>query len=223
MQASAREMCLPPPGDTCAVLILAGGLSSRMKREKATLTIQSKSLIEWTFGAASEFTDRVYVSVHDNDMISRFRSLLPPRTEYIVDIQEGPRSVLLALLSSFPRIKEEYVAVIPVDSPLITPGTITTLVSKSKEFELVVPMWPDGKLEAIHAVYNREAILPTIQTLWSEGKLELREIPRRTKNTLFLSTETLSKEDPALLSLLDADTPEEFEMLKLARTNKTRK
>ena len=203
---------------TLAALILAGGLSSRMGREKASLEIEKRPLIQWACEAAGRFSDNVYISVHDKQAISRLKPILPAGFTFVTDIVEGPRSVLLAFISSFPIIQEERVAVMPVDSPFMAKDVMTDILTRSEGFDLTIPMWPDGKLEAIHAVYDRTATLPILQSLWAERKLELREIAKRSKKTLFISTESLSEYDSALLSLLDADTPDEFAALQAART-----
>ncbi|MGA1974207.1 MAG: molybdenum cofactor guanylyltransferase [Conexivisphaerales archaeon] len=210
---------MPSKPDAVAALILAGGLSSRMGQEKATLMIKSRPLISWAYDAANRFTNHIYISSHDESMTNRFRPLLPADVVFIADLYDGPRSVLLALLSSFQSIKEEYIIVFPVDSPLIRPNLMAEMVSKSKEFDLVIPVWPDGKLEAIHAVYDREATLPVIRDLWHSRTLELWQIAKHAKKTLFISTERLAELDPGLVSLLDADTPDEFETLKSVAAN----
>lgn len=193
-----------------------------MGREKATLTIESKPLITWAYDAAKGFADRVYISTHDNEGSNHLRPFLPPTTTYLIDLYDGPRSALLALLSSFRQIREENVAVIPVDSPFMNPELMSKMISRCEEYDSVIPLWPDGKLEAIHAVYNRVTVLPVLEDLWKSKTLELWQIPRKCKRTLFMSTESLAELDPFLLSLLDADTPEEFKALKTSKFDQTK-
>jgi molybdopterin-guanine dinucleotide biosynthesis protein A len=188
-----------------------------MGREKATLTIESKPLVSWAYEAAKGFSDQIYVSTHDAKGAERLAPLLPPATTYILDLFDGPRSVLLALLSCFRQIHEEYIAVLPVDSPFMSPNVMAEMISKCQGYDLVIPLWPDGKLEAIHAVYNRKTTLPVLEELWRTQTLELWQIAKKSKKTLFMSTENLIELDQSLLSLLDADTPEEFEALRKAR------
>jgi len=204
-----------------AGLVLAGGLSTRMGKEKALLEIKSKPLINWAYAAATRFADHVYISVHDVRTVERYKPLLPPETTFITDLYEEPRSPLLALVSSFSSIVEGTIAVTPVDSPYITEAIITKMVREAKNFDAVIPIWPDGRLEAIHAVYNKNNILPILKDLWSKGTLEVREIARRSKSTLFLSTEGLAESDSSLLSLLDADTPNELRFLEAAIAEET--
>jgi molybdopterin-guanine dinucleotide biosynthesis protein A len=194
-----------------------------MGKEKAILTIESKPLITWAYDAATRFADHVYISIHDDGGTSRLKSLLPPETIFLTDSYDSPRSVLLALLSCFRQIHEEHVAIFPVDSPFMSSYVMTKMISRSEQFDSVIPQWPDGKLEAIHAVYNRKTVLPLIEDLWKSKTLELWQIAKKCKKTLFISTESLAELDPSLLSLLDADTPEEFETLRASKFNHTRK
>ena len=208
---------MPATKGNVAALILAGGLSSRMGREKSSLLIESRPLIAWAYQTACRFTSHVYISVHDSKMIGRLSPLLPANTTFLTDIYDGPRSVLLALLSCLTEVRENRVAVFPVDSPFIDKNLVMKMISRSHEFDLTIPIWPDGKLEIIHAIYNRQAVLPIIQDLWNEGTLELWQIPKRTRRTLFVATEELAELDTSLLSLRDADTPDEFDSLVSAR------
>jgi molybdopterin-guanine dinucleotide biosynthesis protein A len=188
-----------------------------MGREKATLSIESKQLIGWAYEAANGFADHVYVSVHDGNGIDHLKPALPPETTYILDLYDNPRSVLLALLSSFRQMQEEHIAVLPVDSPFMNPNVMMRMVSSCREYDSVIPLWPDGKLEAIHAIYNRKTTLPVLEDLWKNTTLEVWQIAKKCKKTLFMSTEILAELDPSLLSLQDADTPVEFESLKTAK------
>jgi molybdopterin-guanine dinucleotide biosynthesis protein A len=185
--------------------------------EKATLSINSKPLIRWAYDAATRFALRIYVSVHDEETITHYSPLLPPEATFVKDVYDGPRSALLALLSGFTSIEEETIAVIPTDSPFVSERVMTYMVSRAKGFDLVVPMWPDGKVEAIHAIYSRLRTTPILQHLWSEGTLEVKEIPKYAR-TLFVGTENLQELDPSLISLVDADTPGEFQSLRLIST-----
>ena len=191
-----------------------------MGREKATLVVESRPLVDWAYVAAKGFTDQVYISTHDERSTDYLRPWLPSGTTYLLDLYDGPRSVLLALLSCFRQIQEELIAVLPVDSPFMNPNVMIEMISKCQVYDLVIPIWPNGRLEAIHAVYNRETILPVLEDLWRDGILELRQIAKRAKKTLFISTENLAELDPSLLSLRDADTPEEFEALKAAKSDR---
>ena len=87
---------------------------------------------------------------------------------------------------------------------------------------MVIPAWPDGRLEAIHAVYNRKTILPVLEDLWQTKTLELWQVTKHAHKTLFLATEELAEVDPKLLSFLDADTPSEFKTLESIESSRSR-
>jgi len=178
------------------------------------MTIDSKPLIEWITRASAAITNRIYISVHDNQTASRFKAILPYNLTYLVDTFSSPRSVMLALASSFPQIKEQHIAVFPVDSPFVSPKLVRLMISKSPGYDLVIPMWPDGRIEAIHGIYDRKAASHAVEELWSKHKLDLQSLVRQTHKALFIGTEELAESDPTLLSLLDADTPNEFELLR---------
>jgi molybdopterin-guanine dinucleotide biosynthesis protein A len=200
-----------------AVLILGGGLSSRMGSDKATLPFKGKPLIRWVYDAARRFTDKIYISIHDESSFQRLSNILPPDVRFIYD-NEGPRSVMLGLISSLPQIKEELVLILPTDSPLVDPAFLIRLAALATEYDAVIPMWPDGRIEAIHAAYRNSTTRVVVSQLWHNNTLELHKIPRSLSRVLFVGTETLNHTYSLTNSLIDADTPEELAALLSLQT-----
>jgi molybdopterin-guanine dinucleotide biosynthesis protein A len=198
---------------THAILILAGGMSSRMKRDKTLLRLKGIPLIEWVFEAATKISNHIYISVHEHSKAEVFSKLLKGNVTYLVDDYDGPRSVLLGLLSSFRKIREDFVSIVPADSPFVKQEALEHIIRLIDGFDAAIPMWPDGRIEAIHATYRREAILPTLEKAWEQHTLELNELVKHIDRIAFVGTETFTTFDPLLTFLLDADTPTEFERL----------
>jgi len=190
-----------------------------MGTDKATMILNGKPLVSWVYENASKLGMKVYISVHDKTFVDKISHFVPDKANYLLDLHDGPRSPLLALLSSFSQIEEDYIAVFPVDSPFINADTIKNLFLNNKEFDAIIPTWPDGKTEQIHAIYSRKKILPILKELWAHQKLDLHEILKHTKTVLFIGTETLQKGDPQLLTLKDADTQQEFKILEYFAAN----
>ena len=91
-----------------ALLILSGGRSSRMGRDKAQLELHSQTLLEWQSARFQQAGFNVVHSVADN-----FAGFL------------GPLAGIEAALSKHPEVTRWFV--IAVDMPLISPSSLTEL------------------------------------------------------------------------------------------------
>ncbi len=82
-------------------LVLAGGRSSRMQRDKAALQYHGTSQLEWAVGQLRNHVERVFVSVRPDQTGDPVRS----RFEQIVDVEDnlGPVAGILAAQAKFPQ------------------------------------------------------------------------------------------------------------------------
>src|SRR5690606_10056537 len=78
---SAVDMSAPP----LFGLVLAGGASTRMGRDKAALAYHGRSQLEWTFDLASEVCAATFVSVRPDQRDEPTRKTFPQ----VVDLQPG--------------------------------------------------------------------------------------------------------------------------------------
>ena len=100
-------------------LVLEGGLSSRMGKNKAYLTYHKRPQREHAFGLLEKFCHRVYYSAGKQ---------APPDVHTIVDAFpfQGP---LNGILSAFKRYPGVAWLTLPVDMPLVDEGVIRFLVA----------------------------------------------------------------------------------------------
>ncbi|GGD77787.1 molybdenum cofactor guanylyltransferase [Lacimicrobium alkaliphilum] len=103
-----------------SAVILAGGQSSRMGVDKATLVLAGQSLLE-------HCVERIKVSGCDRIRISR------NQPGYLQDRFEnaGPLGGIEAAANQLPA--EEFLLVVPVDMPLLSPELLSTLINHSHQ------------------------------------------------------------------------------------------
>ncbi len=105
-------------GNDCLGVVLAGGLSSRMGQDKATLFRNNNSMLEFSKQVLSD-------SGLNNIVVSGDNYDVPDKVK-----QSGPVGGILSVLSSFPQAKS--LLILPVDLPFMTAKALTNLRLKGE-------------------------------------------------------------------------------------------
>ncbi|RXJ57895.1 molybdenum cofactor guanylyltransferase MobA [Candidatus Marinarcus aquaticus] len=116
------------------IVILCGGKSSRMQRDKSLLPFNDyTSLIQYQYERLkSEFTD-VYISTKKHKF-----DFLDSKHEDIIYDKDEEYSPIVALQTIFETLKSEKVCIITVDTPLITTVTINKLINASLASDITI-------------------------------------------------------------------------------------
>ena len=105
-------------------LILAGGSSTRMLQDKATLLYRGKTQLDRTFDLASRHVSRVFVSVRPSQLVEPIRAARP----LIVDSVEGA-GPLVGIRSAFAAFPDVAWLVLACDLPFLSDAALTQLLA----------------------------------------------------------------------------------------------
>ena len=148
-------------------LVLAGGRSSRMGREKALIDFEGQPLVLRVADRLARAADPVLLATGNPGRLG------PVGYREVADVSAecGPLGGLVAGLEASPH---ELVAVVAVDMPYVSPELLKFLVSLRQGEDAVVPMGATG-LEPLHAVYSTSA-LPAMRNALADGRYGLRQL-----------------------------------------------
>src|SRR5579871_6236759 len=140
-------------------LVLAGGRSTRMQRDKAALSYHGRSQLEWAVSLLQPHVERVFVSVRPDQTNDPVRA----RFEQIVDTQDnlGPIAGIMAAQAKYPQVAW---LVLACDLPFLDVGTLETLLAARQPQRLATAFRSSHDVlpEPLCAIYepaSREAIL----------------------------------------------------------------
>jgi molybdopterin-guanine dinucleotide biosynthesis protein A len=192
-----------------SAVILAGGKSTRMGFDKRKAKFRGKSLIYWSYKALKEIVDEVILSVAYDGEIPELESDFGKRV-IIVGDDKPDMGPIYGILTSFKKVQNEYVAVIPCDSPFIKTELYIKLFELAQGFDGAVPMINEY-WEPLHAVYRREAMLQAIDKTFAEGKRSISNTYKymRIKE---LSENEIKDFDPMLLSFININSKKDLEV-----------
>jgi molybdopterin-guanine dinucleotide biosynthesis protein A len=104
-------------------LILAGGKSTRMQRDKAALEYQGKTQLDRTFELASRHVAKVFVSVRANQISDPTRARHPMIVDSVAG--EGPLAGIRSALAAYPDVAW---LVLACDLPFLSDAVIACLL-----------------------------------------------------------------------------------------------
>lgn len=130
-------------------VLLAGGASRRMGRDKAWLELDGEPLAVRVLRVLDEVCDDVVVASGDGRRLGALGRL------QVCDVDEGA-GPLAGLVAGLEAARHELVAVLAVDLPNAHAGVLRRLAWLWRGESAVVPD-VDGRLEVLHAVWARSA------------------------------------------------------------------
>jgi molybdopterin-guanine dinucleotide biosynthesis protein A len=185
-------------------LVLAGGQSTRMKRDKATLAYHSgKTQLEWAMELLQPHVERAFVSVRPGQT-----DPIRARFEQIVDTREG-LGPIAGIMAAQARYPDAAWLVLACDLPFIEAATLDYLLAARDPTRLATafrsghPNNPkhNGLPEPLCAIYepsSREAILAHV----ASGK----DCPRK----FLINADTKLLDQPNPRALDNVNTPDEY-------------
>ncbi|MEE2673293.1 MAG: molybdenum cofactor guanylyltransferase [Myxococcota bacterium] len=191
-----------------AALVLCGGSSRRMGRDKAGLPFGDESLLERVVRIDRSKVDEVW-------LVAREGQVLPAGAELPVarDPAEG-LGPLAGVIAGVRAMKAERGFVVSCDSPLLEADLISHLLELSRGHHAAIP-FVDGHYVPTTAIYAK-SILPAAVRLLDQGELRPRLLVKEAGVRVVREAELVTI-DPELLSFRDCDTPEEYaDLLRLA-------
>ena len=185
-------------------IILCGGQSRRMGKDKGSLIIKDKPMIKYILSTLNNEIDEVIIVLNDSKRIDKYMEFINPedysyKLKFVEDKikNKGPIS---GILTGLENISSEYAIVFPCDNPFVTKNTIQTLFNElSDNIQAVVPYHdPEDKLktsEPLHSIYNKN-IIPIINEQILNDSLHIKGIIEKidTKFVLIDNKKILKKE-----------------------------
>ena len=96
------------------------------------------------------------------------------------------------------------------DMPFIDPVTVGRLFELADGHDAATPLWPNGYVEPLHAVYRARTAADTALALIGWGETRLRMILRSLPDVAYLPVSEIAAVDPVLSTLFDVDTEEDL-------------
>ena len=191
-------------------IVLAGGQSKRMGRDKAFLPFKNKTFLRNILERLDEFCSRFLIVVNKEfslyeDQVKDLKS----NVVFIKDINpyDGP---LNGIVSAFSYLKSEKVLIVTCDTPVINTNLLKDLSKQLTGYDAVIPEI-DGKIQPLNTFYTRNAVEKAVD-LYNHGKKSLMAWLDNL-NYKTINKEYIEKYDKELLTYKSINTPESYKWL----------
>lgn len=192
-----------------SAIILAGGFSRRLGRDKGLVELADKPLILHVLDRIYGIVDETVAVVSSEHQKIVFAPLLGRRARVVVDEREV-QSPLVGATSGFKNARGEYSLLLPCDTPFVSSRVATLLLDLCIDKSAAIPRWPNGYIEPLQAAYRTKPALKATERALEEGKLDLGSTISHLSGIRYVSTTILQQVDPRLLTFFNINTPEDL-------------
>lgn len=142
--------------------VTAGGRSSRMGRDKAWLELDGQTMIERIIAAIKPVTAKVAIIANSPEYA---RLGLPVYPDTQTDI--GP---LEAIRTALTNASTARVLLVGCDMPFVTKELFSFILNLKGDYQAIVPVGTDERLEPLCAVYSTGALESVTRLIESGGR-----------------------------------------------------
>jgi molybdopterin-guanine dinucleotide biosynthesis protein A len=193
-----------------AIILLAGGLGSRLGANKPFQPLAGKPLITHVIERVSGLSDEFVVVVARNASRAEFLRAVPEPVKVVNDEVEG-KSPLIGIVSGLRATSSQYAVVLSCDVPFVNRVVIQLLLERVLGADAAVPRWMSGRLEPLQAVYRKEPMLREAEEAQSEGHLSPVDVINRLARVTHVSVEDeLRQLDPGLATFFNVNTKQDL-------------
>ncbi len=187
-------------------IVLAGGQSRRLGRDKSLLEVEGQSLLVRTVQALSVLSDDLLVVTNDP---ARYQSMgLPAR---LVADEEPGRGSLMGILSGLRTARYPYALVVACDMPFLSLPLLHYMVTLVEGQDVVIPRLGE-MLEPLHAIYGRSC-LPFMAQLLDRGCRKVIAFFDQVR-VRYVEEDEIQQLDPLHLSFVNVNTPADWERVR---------
>lgn len=150
-----------------SAIVLAGGGSTRMGKNKALLQLGKKTMIERIVDTLRPLFSEIILVTNHPEEYHFLKDIIYIKDEKILE----ERNSLIGIYSGLLAANNPYAFVVPCDMPLLNQGLIKYMIDKLGDEDVFIPLI-EGHYQPLHAIYSKGCIEP-IRKLLDQQKYKI--------------------------------------------------
>jgi molybdenum cofactor guanylyltransferase len=188
-----------------AAIILAGGQSRRLGRDKASEPLLGRPLLQWVLDRLQPLTAEIVIVGAEGQQLPPLESTMDPAVLEDMFPDSGP---LGGIYTGLDAAHVNSALAVACDMPLLQTPLLAELLRLALEHEAVVPV-QHGLPQPLCAAYSKSC-LPAIRHQLVAGELKLTSFLDQVA-THYVASDVWGKLDPEGLSFLNINTDEDLD------------
>ena len=186
-------------------IVLAGGMSRRLGRNKAIEPVGGEPLITRVIDRLSKVTDDTVVVANDLERASLLA--MPESAHVVLDIYPGKGS-LGGIFTGLSSADAEWGLVVACDMPFLNAKLFAHILSVRNGYDAVLPVL-EGRPEPTHAAYSKSC-LPHMRRRLEADDLKIAHFFDDVR-VKFIEEQEIDLLDPEHLSFFNVNTQEDLD------------
>jgi molybdenum cofactor guanylyltransferase len=182
-------------------IVLAGGKSTRLGRNKVAETIGNKSLLERVVSGLSALNSDIIIVTARESSLPRLNQY--SRLKYVEDIYPG-KGTIGGIYTGLSTSCNFLNLVVACDMPFIKLDLVRYMINQAESYEVVIPRTNNQILEPLHAIYSRNCLAP-LEFLIQQGRLSVLELYPMVR-VRYIEEDEIRKFDPEHISFFNVNT-----------------
>ncbi len=190
--------------DDVTGLVLAGGASRRMGRDKALLELDGRALIQIVVERMMEACGEVLIVAADVASYAGFGVA-------VVEDRFRDVGVLGGLHAGLAAASHDLTLAVGCDMPFLNPDVLRAFADWAEGYDVAL-LRHNGYLEPLHGAYRRTCLLPIEAAIRTGERRIVSFFPR--VRVRYVTPQEIAPIDPQLESFRNLNTPEEWKAAK---------
>jgi molybdopterin-guanine dinucleotide biosynthesis protein A len=203
-----------------SAIILTGGPSSEVGKEKGLLKLENKPLLTHVTDAVKEIVDEVIVVTRSQELVNLYANVVLPDVLFSINTYE-PKGPLVAALTGFEAAQGKHSLLLPYNSPFVSRDLISLLFELCIGKSAVISRWPNGQIEPLHAVYDTKQTLEVARKAIANNELDMKAMTTKLQGVRYVSTLVIEQLDPDFRTFFTINNP--IDLKKATNVTKARK
>ena len=185
-------------------IVLAGGRSSRLGRDKASVKLGGQTLLQRSVCNLEFLKSEITIVAAPEQRLPRINSTA--RLKIVTDITSG-KGPLVGVYTGLISSAHPSSFLVACDMPFVKRTLVERMIEIAPGYDVVVPRRPQG-LEPLHAIYSRSCTGP-IEILIKSGRYKIDSLLERVKVRYFEENE-IAAIDPLGISFFNINIPSDL-------------